>query len=86
MRSDQKEILEEGGFTLVTKSKRNRRRGSKTAARKAPTAELEVEPPEDCEEERGKILAERIKNSEEGIKNCDKQSTGRAKARPVRLV
>ena len=56
MRSDRKEILEEGGFTLVTKSKRNRRRGSKTSAKKATYAILEDEPLEDCEAARDKII------------------------------
>ena len=57
MRSERKEILEEGGFTIVTKSRRNRRRGSKTtAAKKATHAILEDEPLEDCEEARDKII------------------------------
>ena len=52
MRSDQKQILEEGGFTLVTKSKRNRR--SNKSAKKAP---ITVEdPPEDSEAARSKLL------------------------------
>ena len=52
MRSDQKQILEEGGFTLVTKSKRNRR--TNRCARKAPIAA--EDPPEDNEAARNKLF------------------------------
>lgn len=55
MRSDQKQILEEGGFTLVTKSKRNRRNNK--SSKKAPsTPILKEDPPEDSEAARSKHL------------------------------
>lgn len=52
MRSDQKQILEEGGFTVVTKSKRNRRSNKSVKKAQIPSED----PPEDSEVARSKLL------------------------------